>query len=65
MAKDTRLEDAVMAGEMSVFDFCCQKVDGQIERMTERNPDLLWTLNIQSAMWHNFRDGRSQGKKMV
>ncbi|MEG0941135.1 MAG: 2-hydroxyacyl-CoA dehydratase family protein, partial [Oscillospiraceae bacterium] len=65
MVKDTKLEDAVMAGEMSVFDFCCKKVDGQIERMTERNPDLLWTLNIQSAMWHNFRDGRSQGKKMV
>ncbi len=65
MAKDTRLEDAVMAGELSVFDFCCQKIEGQIERMTERNPDLLWTLDIQSAMWHNYRDAQKSGKKLV
>lgn len=65
MAKDTRLEDAVLAGEMSIVDFCCEKVNGQIERMKERNPDLLWTLEIQRAMWEMFRDAHKNGKKVV
>ncbi len=65
MAKDTRLEDAVMAGEMSVFDFCCEKVEGQMERMKEKNPDLLWTLQIQYDMWHQVRDAHKNGKKLV
>ncbi len=65
MPKDTRLEDAVMAGEMSVFDFCCEKVEGQIERMREKNPDLLWTLQIQYDMWHQVRDAHKNGKKLV
>jgi hypothetical protein len=65
MPKDTRLEDAVMAGEMSVFDFCCEKVEGQMERMKERNPDLLWTLQIQYDMWHQVRDAHKNGKKLV
>lgn len=65
MAKDTRLEDAVMAGTMSVFDFCCEKVEGQMERMKERNPDLLWTLQIQYDMWHQVRDAHKNGKKLV
>ena len=65
MAKDTRLEDAVLAGELSVFDFCCEKVEGQMERMKERNPDLLWTLQIQYDMWHQVRDAHKNGKKLV
>lgn len=65
MAKDTRLEDAVLAGEMSIVDFCCEKVNGQIERMKERNPDLLWTLEIQKAMWELFRDAKKNGKKVI
>lgn len=65
MPKDTRLEDAVMAGEMSVFDFCCEKVEGQMERMKEKNPDLLWTLQIQYDMWHQVRDAHKNGKKLV
>lgn len=65
MAKDTRLEDAVLRGEMSIVDFCCDKVNGQIERMKERNPDLLWTLEIQRAMWELYRDAHKNGKKAV
>ncbi|PKM71621.1 MAG: 2-hydroxyacyl-CoA dehydratase [Firmicutes bacterium HGW-Firmicutes-16] len=65
MAKDTRLEDAVMAGELSVFDFCCEKIEGQMERMKEKNPDLLWTLQIQYDMWHQVRDAHKNGKKLV
>lgn len=65
MARDTKLEDAVLRGEMSIVDFCCEKVNGQIERMKERNPDLLWTLEIQRAMWEMFRDARKNGKKVV
>lgn len=65
MAKDTRLEDAVLSGEMSIVDFCCEKVNGQIERMKEKNPDMLWTLEIQKAMWELFRDGKKNGKKVI
>lgn len=65
MAKDTRLEDAVMSGELSVFDFCCEKIDGQMERMKAKNPDLLWTLQIQYDMWHQVRDAHENGKKLV
>lgn len=65
MAKDTRLEDAVMAGEMSIFDFCCEKVEAQIVRMQDKHPELLWTLEIQDKMWHNYRDAHKNGKKLV
>ena len=65
MPRDTRLEDAVLAGEMSIVDFCVEKVEGQIERMKERNPDLLWTLEIQRAMWTMYRDAHKNGKKVV
>lgn len=65
MAKDTRLEDAVLSGDLGIFDFCCEKVDGQIERMKEKNPDMLWVLDIQAAMWHMFRDAHKNGKKLV
>ena len=65
MAKDTRLEDAVMAGEMSIFDFCCEKVEAQMVRMQEKHPELLWTLEIQDKMWHNYRDAHKNGKKLV
>lgn len=63
--RDTHLEDAVLDGTMSIVDFCCKKVDGQIERMTERNPDLLWTLEIQRAMWYMYRDAHKEGKQLV
>ncbi len=65
MAKDTRLEDAVMAGEMSIFDFCCEKVEAQMVRMQEKHPELLWTLEIQDKMWHQYRDAHKNGKKLV
>ena len=65
MAKDTRLEDAVMSGEMSIFDFCCEKVEAQMVRMQEKHPELLWTLEIQDKMWHNYRDAHKNGKKLV
>lgn len=65
MAKDTHLEEAVLSGEMSIVDFCLEKVNGQIERMKERNPDLLWTLEIQRAMWATFHDAKKEGKKVV
>ena len=65
MAKDTRLEDAVMSGDLSVFDFCCEKVEGQMERMKEKHPELLWTLQIQYDMWHQVRDAHKNGKKLV
>ena len=65
MAKDNSLEDAVLAGEMSIVDFCAEKVCGQIERMKEKNPDMLWTLEIQKFMWETYRDAHKMGKKLV
>lgn len=65
MAKDTVLEDKVMSGEMSIFDFCCEKVEAQMIRMQEKHPELLWTLEIQDKMWHNYRDAHKNGKKLV
>lgn len=65
MAKDTFLEDQVLSGELSVVDFCVQKVGGQVERMKDRNPDLLWTLDIQYAMWSKIQNAQKEGKKCV
>ncbi|MEM5769145.1 MAG: 2-hydroxyacyl-CoA dehydratase family protein [Bacillota bacterium] len=65
MADVTKLEDRVVAGDLSVVDFACQKIEGQIARMRENNPDLLWTLEIQEVMWKMYRDAQKSGKKLV
>ena len=65
MADLTSLEDRVLSGEMSITDFYCAKVDGSIARMREKNPDLLWTLEIQKFTWDGVRDAHKNGKKIV
>lgn len=59
------LEELVVKGELSITDFACAKVDGSIERMKERNPDLLWTMNIQKFLWDGYRDVHKNGQKLV
>ena len=39
--KDTHLEDALIAGEMSIVDYCCEKVGGQYERAKAKDADYL------------------------
>ncbi len=65
MADVTNLEDRVLSGDLSVVDFACQKIEGQVARMREKNPDLLWTLEIQEDMWKMYRDAQKNGKKLV
>ena len=33
--------------------------------MKDRNPDLLWTLDIQYAMWSKIQNAQKEGKKCV
>lgn len=65
MSDITSLEDQVLAGKLSVVDFACDKIEAQVARMRENNPDLLWTLEIQEVMWKMYRDAQKNGKKLV
>ena len=62
---DTYLEDALIAGEMSIVDYCCEKVGGQYARAKAKDANYLWTIEIQKAMWEMFRDAHKNGKKAV
>lgn len=59
------LEELVLKGEMTITEFACEKIDGSLERMRERNPELLWTMEIQKFMWDGYRDAHKNGKKLV
>lgn len=59
------LEQEVLNGNMSITEFACTKIDGSIERMREKHPELLWTMEIQKFMWDNYRDAHKNGKKLV
>ncbi|MEG1404527.1 MAG: 2-hydroxyacyl-CoA dehydratase family protein [Oscillospiraceae bacterium] len=65
MAEYKNNEHLVLSGEMSIVDFYCDKVAGSIERMKAKNPDLLWTLEIQKFTWDGVRDAHKNGKKIV
>lgn len=66
MARSTKeLEELVLKGEMTITEFACEKIDGSLERMRERNPELLWTMEIQKFMWDGYRDAHKNGKKLV
>ena len=65
MADVKNLEELVLKGEMSITEFACTKIDGSIERMREKHPEMLWTMEIQKFMWDNYRDAQKNGKKLV
>lgn len=65
MAEKSTSEQRVLNGEMSIIDFYSEKVAGSIERMKEKNPDLLWTLDIQQFTWESVRNAHKNGKKIV
>lgn len=58
-------EALVLSGDMTITDFYCDKVEGSIARMKEKNPDLLWTIEIQKFTWDSVRDAHKNGKKIV
>lgn len=59
------MEQKVLNGEMSICEFACTKIDGSLERMRERHPEMLWTMEIQKFMWDGYRDAHKNGKKLV
>ncbi|NCC68566.1 MAG: hypothetical protein EOM14_10325, partial [Clostridia bacterium] len=65
MADVKDLEQLVLKGEMSITEFACTKIDGSLERMRVKHPELLWTMEIQKFMWDNYRDAHKNGKKLV
>jgi len=65
MADVKNLEELVLKGEMSITEFACAKIDGSLERMKEKHPEMLWTMEIQKFMWDNYRDAHKNGKKLV
>ncbi|NLV86846.1 MAG: 2-hydroxyacyl-CoA dehydratase [Clostridiales bacterium] len=64
MSEVKDLEQMVLDGEMTITEFACAKVDGSLERMKERHPEMLWTMEIQKFMWDSYRDAKKNGKKL-
>ena len=60
-----RMEQEVLDGKMSIVDFACTRIDASIERMQEKHPELLWSMEIQKFMWDGYRDAKKNGKKLV
>ena len=60
-----RLEQEVLDGKMSITEFACTRIDSSIERMKEKHPEMLWTMEIQKFMWDGYRDAQKNGKKLV
>ncbi len=60
-----KMEQDVLDGKMTIVDFACTRIDGSINRMKEKHPELLWTMEIQKFMWDNYRDAHKNGKKLV
>ena len=40
MADVKNLEELVLKGEMTITEFACAKIDGSIERMKEKHPEM-------------------------
>ena len=59
------LEAKVLAGEMSVAEFACTRIDASLGRMRENHPEMLWSMEIQKFMWDGYRDAHKNGKKLV
>lgn len=55
----------VLSGEMSTMDFICDTVESKYNRCLEKNPDALWTYEIQKATWLPIRDAHKNGKKLI
>lgn len=65
MADVKNLEELVLKGEMSITEFACTKIDGSIERMKQKHPELMWTMETQKFAWDNYRDAHKNGNKLV
>lgn len=59
------LEEKLNKGDISIVEWATTKIDGSIERMKEKHPEMLWSMEIQKFMWDNYRDCKKKGKKLV
>lgn len=55
----------VLSGEMSTMEYICSLIESKHAHIKEKNPDILWTYDIQVAQWCQIRDAQKAGKKVV
>ena len=55
----------VLNGEMNTMDFICDTIQSKYDRCLEKDPDALWTFEIQKATWFPIRDAQKDGKKLI
>lgn len=55
----------VLSGEMDVLEYICSLIESKHEHVKVKNPDALWTMDIQVAQWCQIRDAQKAGKKVV
>ena len=55
----------VLNGEMSTMEYICDLIESKHAHIAEKNPDALWTYDIQVAQWCQIRDAQAKGKKVI
>ncbi len=55
----------VLTGKMSTMEYICSLIESKHAHIADRNPDVLWTYDIQVAQWCQIRDAQAAGKKVV
>ncbi len=65
MAQFVDNSSKVLSGEMSTMDFICDTIESKYNRCLEKDPDALWTFEIQKATWFPIRDAKKDGKKLI
>ncbi|MEG1492179.1 MAG: 2-hydroxyacyl-CoA dehydratase family protein [Oscillospiraceae bacterium] len=59
------LDQMLLDGKISIVDYSCELIGGQVARAKEKKASYLWTLEAQYTMWTNIRDAHKNGKKVV
>lgn len=55
----------VLSGDMSTMDYICGTAESKLERCKQKNPDAVWSFDIQIATWCQIRDAHKNGKKLI
>ncbi|MDR1132301.1 MAG: 2-hydroxyacyl-CoA dehydratase family protein, partial [Oscillospiraceae bacterium] len=55
----------VLSGEMSTMDYICDTIESKYKRCLAKDPDALWSIEIQKATWFPIRDAKRDGKKLI
>ena len=51
---------------VNLIDLTCEQVDSIYNYMLSKDmPEIMWTVDIQKAMWEEVRDAHKNGKKLV